>query len=108
MEIKSYQNMHGGTGSVIIKHLVGPEVLKDRCGLYAEVILSPGCSIGYHEHHGESETYYILSGKAVYDDNGCVREVEEGEVTVTPSGCGHAIANHADRKLHFMALIVRD
>ena len=108
MEIKTFQNLHGGNGSVIIKHIVGPEVLKDKCGLFAEVILAPGCSIGYHEHHGESETYYILSGKATYDDNGSVRDVYEGEVTFTPDGSGHGIANNTDRKLHFMALIVKE
>ena len=48
---------------MIIKHILGEKELNGKCGLYAEVVIEPGCSLGYHEHHGESETYYILSGE---------------------------------------------
>ena len=70
MEIKKVENMHGGEGHVIIKRLLDEKQLNGKCGLYAEVTIEPGCSLGYHEHHGESETYYILSGKGIYSDNG--------------------------------------
>ncbi len=53
--------------------------------------LEPGCSLGYHEHQGESETYYILTGEGTYDDNGRIRPVKAGDVTFTPDGCGHAL-----------------
>ncbi len=38
--------------------------------------LEPGCSLGYHEHHGESETYYIIQGQGEYNDNGKYRPVK--------------------------------
>ena len=41
--------------------------------MFAEVTIAPGCSLGYHEHHGESETYYIIKGQGEYDDNGTKR-----------------------------------
>ena len=108
MEIKKVENMHGGEGYVIIKSLLDEKQLNGKCGLYAEVTIEPGCSLGYHEHHGESETYYILSGKGIYSDNGTLRMVEAGDVTFTPDGKGHAMTNSGDEDLVFMALIIFD
>lgn len=108
MEIKRVENMHGGEGHVIIKRLLDEKQLNGKCGLYAEVTIEPGCSLGYHEHHGESETYYILSGKGIYSDNGTLRMVEAGDVTFTPDGKGHAMTNSGDEDLVFMALIIFD
>ncbi len=108
MEIKKVENMHGGEGHVIIKRLLDEKQLNGKCGLYAEVTIEPGCSLGYHEHHGESETYYILSGKGIYSDNGDLRMVEAGDVTFTPDGKGHALTNSGDEDLVFMALIIFD
>ena len=78
MNIERVENMAGGKGHVIIKHILGEKELNGKCGLYAEVTIEPGCSLGYHEHHGESETYYILSGQGNYDDNGRIPSGEGG------------------------------
>lgn len=80
METVAIKNMCGGTGEVVIKHILGERELHGKCGLYAEVTINAGSSLGYHEHHGESETYYILSGEGIYDDNGTKRSVKAGDV----------------------------
>lgn len=99
--------MCGGKGHVIIKEILEGEQLNGKCRLYAEVTLEPGCSLGYHEHYGESETYYILSGQGTYNDNGIsFRPVEAGDITFTPSGRGHGLANTGNTDLVFMALII--
>lgn len=108
MTIEKIENMCGGEGCVVIKHILGKEELNGKCGLYAEVTIGKGCSLGYHEHHGESETYYILSGKGDYNDNGAIRPVTDGDVTFTPSGRGHGLVNTGDDDLIFMALIILD
>lgn len=69
MKIRREEHMAGGNGHVIIKEILDAEQLNGKCGLYAQVTLEPGCSLGYHEHHGESETYYILQGQGEYNDN---------------------------------------
>lgn len=108
MEIRRVENMAGGKGHVLIKDILGEKELNGKCGLYSEVTIEPGCSLGYHEHHGESETYYILSGKGDYNDNGTVRLVKAGDITYTPNGCGHGLENTGDENLVFMALIIYD
>ena len=108
MEKVVVANMCGGTGEVIIEHVLGEKELNGKCGLYAKVTINPGSSLGYHEHHGESETYYILSGAGEYDDNGAKRAVKPGDVTFTPNGCGHALMPTGDAPIVFMALIIKD
>ncbi|MCI6006165.1 MAG: cupin domain-containing protein [Blautia sp.] len=108
METERIENMCGGKGHVIIKHILGDKELNGKCRLYAQVTLEPGCSLGFHEHHGESETYYIISGEGIYSDNGNLRMVKAGEKTFTPDGCGHALSNTGNEDLVFMALIILD
>lgn len=108
MTVERVENMAGGQGHTIIKRLLDEKQLNGKCRLYAEVTLEPGCSLGYHEHHGESETYYIISGKGIYSDNGNLRMVGPGDVTFTPDNCGHGLTNSGDENLVFMALIIVD
>ena len=108
MRIRREEHMAGGNGHVIIKEILDAEQLNGKCGLYAQVTLEPGCAIGYHEHHNESETYYIISGKGIYSDNGTLRMVSAGDVTFTPDGKGHGLTNSGDEDLVFMALIILD
>lgn len=108
LRIERREALRGGNGHVIFKHILGEKELNGKCRLYAELTLEPNCSIGYHEHHGESETFYILSGKGAYDDNGSVHPVQTGDSTYTASGFGHGIANMGDENLVLMALIILD
>ncbi|MFR7901327.1 MAG: hypothetical protein ACLU6Y_17020 [Ruminococcus sp.] len=65
MKINRIEHMCEGNGHVIIKELLDEQQLNGKCGLYAEVTLEPGCSLGFHMHYGESETYYILTGENI-------------------------------------------
>lgn len=103
---KVIESLKGGKGPVVIKHLLGDKELDGKCELYAEITLNPGCSIGYHEHTNECETYYIISGEAEYNDNGVLTIVRTGDVTFTDSGNGHGIENIGISDLVFMALII--
>lgn len=107
-KIQKVENMCGGKGSITIEHLLGEKELNGKCGLYAKVTIEAGATLGYHEHHGESETYYILSGEGNYNDNGTIRPVKAGDVTFTPSGSGHGLENTGNENLVFMALIILD
>lgn len=74
--------------------------------LFSLIEVKHGEEVDFHTHIGESETFFILSGKGVYNDNGNKVEVTPGMVTFTPSGEGHSIKNTGDEKLVFIALIV--
>ncbi len=108
MSIRRVENMCGGRGHVIIKELLDETQLNKKCRMYAEVTLEPGCTLGYHVHHNESETYYIISGQGEYNDNGMFRNVAAGDMTFTPNGKGHGLVNTGNTDLVFMALIILD
>ena len=95
-----------GVGEVLIEKILDEE-LADKCGLYARVTLPPGAVLGYHEHHGNKECYFMLSGEGVYDDNGEKRVIRAGDVTWTADGCGHGLSNEDGKEdVVFMALII--
>ena len=75
---------------------------------FARACLKPGEEVEFHIHHGESESYYILSGQGDYNDNGAHTVVFPGDVTFTPSGSGHGIKNTGTEMLEFIALIILD
>ena len=80
----------------------------EKIRMYAHARLKPGEEVEFHVHTNESEIYYVISGKALYDDNGTKIELEAGAVTHTPPGSGHGIANIGDDMLEFMALEIKN
>lgn len=108
MKREVVENMCGGKGHIIIDRLLDEKQLNGKCRMYAQVTIEPGCSLGYHEHHNESETYYIIAGEGNYNDNGTIRSVKVGDVTFTPDNHGHGLENTGDTDLVFMALIILD
>lgn len=100
------KNMKGGDGTVYVTDFVSPTELNGKGRLFGKIHLDPGCSIGYHIHEGESELFYILSGTAVYNDNGTEYEICAGDTAIVTSGNGHCIANRSDEPCDLVALIV--
>ena len=55
---------------------------------------------------GDSETYYILSGKGLYNDNGTEVEIGAGDVTYCAPGEGHGLKCLGDEPVEMIALIL--
>ncbi|HHV54865.1 MAG TPA: cupin domain-containing protein [Firmicutes bacterium] len=107
MEKETREHMRGGAGTVEFRHLFRESELKGRARLCAHLRLRPGSSIGFHRHDDEQEIFYILSGRAVVDDDGTRREVAAGDAVLTGGGAGHAIEAIGDEPLEFLAIIIR-
>lgn len=106
--VKVNTNMRGGDGTVTITNLLNPDSDEyyGKGRLFAEITLPAGASIGAHEHQGEMECFYVLSGTGVFNDNGTDVQVEEGDVCYTASGSFHSIRNAGETELRLMALIL--
>ena len=97
----------GGMGDVCRANLLSNVQIHDKCSTFARITIKPGCSLGYHQHKGNSETYYILKGKGIYNNNGTEVEVGPGTTTFCPDGEFHALSNeNGTEDLVFMALII--
>lgn len=72
----------------------------------AQMTLPPDASIGFHLHPDDEEIYVILSGSGLYTDaDGQTSPVGPGDLTLTRSGEGHALANNGQEPLVFFAVI---
>ncbi|MBQ1525612.1 MAG: cupin domain-containing protein [Lachnospiraceae bacterium] len=107
LSIEYREHMREGDGTVeLINFINSPEELCSKGRLFSRIILKPGTSIGYHLHEKDSELFYILSGTAQYNDNGEVKEVRAGDVTICPPGTGHGISNKSNETVELIAVIV--
>lgn len=97
-----------GKGLVHMKLLTDPEGLYHHGRLFNHIVLDPGCSIGYHTHEHETEFYYILSGEAVFNDNGEEVLLRAGDIGATGYGEGHSLENQTDAPVELIALIVTE
>ncbi len=101
------EKMRDGAGTVEITNFIeSPAELCGKGRMFSRITLQRGCSIGYHVHEGDSELFYILSGTAEYNDNGEIKTVSAGDVTICPAGTGHGIANNSEDVVELIAVIV--
>ncbi len=100
------EHLAGGTGTAKVYHIQSREELGKAGRLYAKVVLDPGCSVGWHQHVGETEPYYILSGEGTFIDNDKSRTlVHAGDICTIEDGQFHSIENNSDKPLEFIGLI---
>lgn len=108
-ELKTVTKLNSlGKEKMLKTNLADFEGFNPKVRLYSLVQVKPGEEVDYHMHVGESETFFFLSGKGSYNDNGSIVDIAPGMVTHTPSGQGHSVKNTGDEMLSFIALIVVD
>lgn len=98
--------MRGGPGQAVMTNLC--DELPKNCRVASVIHLEPGHGIGYHEHHGETELYYILTGSGVVNDNGTPIQVSAGDSIITGGGAGHDITNTGEEPLDMVAVVITE
>ncbi|MCD7866150.1 MAG: cupin domain-containing protein [Clostridiales bacterium] len=93
--------------ALIKEELLNEEQMNGKINMFAKVTILPGETLESHEHHGETETYYILSGTGMYDDDGAEIPAKPGDVFFCKDGHSHGITSTSEEPLVFMALIIR-
>ena len=107
--IEKVERKFGAEGYITVRNLINSnDELNGKGRVFAHTTVAPHSGIGFHMHEGDTELYYVLSGKAEYNDNGTIVPIEAGDVTFTPSGTGHGINNPNDEPLDVIALIIYD
>ena len=102
-------NHLGGKGTIEIHAAMqGEEIFRGHGRMLAMVTLPPGSSIGYHQHVGETETYFIVEGHGTFTHNGVESPIGPGEVGLMEVGDFHGIENTGDTDLKMVALIWKE
>ena len=105
-QTKTYEYNADGKEAFALFNLKEFPGINEKIKQFSYVEIKPGEEVPFHEHHGNAENYYVISGKGLYNDNGKEIEVGEGTITFTPSGEGHALKNVGEEKLCFIALVL--
>lgn len=69
-------------------------------------ILPPGTSIGYHQHNGMEEVYYVLSGTGRMTVNDYTWDVQPGDAIPCTVHDSHGIFNNSDEDLSIFVFMV--
>lgn len=106
MAVEYREHMRDGKGTVEITKLSGE--LPGGMRLFAQLLLKPGCSIGFHVHEHETELFAFVAGSGVVQDDDTLREVKAGDSMLTFPGHGHGVENTGNEDLIFIAAIVKE
>jgi len=106
LKLHKQPNARGGIG--VVKQFPYLDSLKIDSKLtgFNLMVLEPGVTIGYHQHVGSEELYYILEGTPTVTDDGVDSIVEMGTVIWTGNGHFHSLANRTEEVVKFLAFVV--
>ena len=101
------KKMFGGAGEAVMQKILnGADEMYGKGRLFNYVTLEPGGEIAWHVHHGDGETYFILTGVGEYNDNGTILNVYPGDTTFVDAEEGHSLKNVGEEPLTAIALIL--
>ena len=63
------EGLGNGKGPAEVYHIVPKEDLYGHGRMYAKIVLPAGSYVGWHQHIGETEPYFILEGEGIFTDN---------------------------------------
>ena len=106
METEVRHEMRGGKGDVKFFHAFKGAEMISPCRVCATLVLEPGCSIGTHQHDGEDEVYFILSGTGRLFDGKEYSTVTAGDAVLTGNGESHSIENVGEDTLSLLAGVI--
>jgi mannose-6-phosphate isomerase-like protein (cupin superfamily) len=105
MKTEDKEYLRNGEGITHLTYLLDATTEKNA-RMFAEIVLNPGCSIGYHRHDSETEYYFILSGTGIVNDDGKEIAVKQGDSVITGNGASHSIINNGAVPLVLHAIII--
>jgi mannose-6-phosphate isomerase-like protein (cupin superfamily) len=106
LKVDKVVNMREGKGTVEIRRFIEGEEFHGKGRLFGKITLKPGVSIGLHQHVGDCETFYVLNGDGLYNDNGSLIDVSAGDILYVDNMGSHSIENKGDSDLELLALIL--
>lgn len=103
---KIIENPRGGEGTIELYEIFGSDETLGNVSLFAKVVLKPQTIIGFHEHHGEAEVYYVTKGKGFFIRNNQERiAVKAGDACMMEVGHGHGMENPNDEEMEIIAVV---
>lgn len=100
------ENCHGGIGSIEINKKINKGDLVVGLSLFAQVVIQPHSTIGYHQHKDDAEAYYVLRGEGIFLNHNKERiPVKAGDLCLIKKGQSHGLENLNDNELEIIAVV---
>lgn len=106
MNIELQPHLKGGKDTIRVVNILEKDEMYGTGRLFGISIIPPSGSIGQHTHTGDFETYYILKGEALVNDNGKITYLEAGDMIQCKDGDYHSIENIGNIDLEYLAVIL--
>jgi quercetin dioxygenase-like cupin family protein len=106
--VRVRENVRGGEGTLIFHDFLTAEESYGAGKLFSRTVLPAGASIGEHQHEGEYEVYYVLTGTVDVLDDGGWTTLHTGDTHLCSSGESHAIRNFSTSEAEVLMLILRE
>lgn len=106
VRVRRIENAQGGNGQVCFYDWLLPEEAPGHGRVFSKLVIPPGASIGYHQHNGDFEAFYVLEGVATVTDGDQTVELYPGDMTLCKEGASHGTENKGNTDLVLMALIL--
>lgn len=101
-ERQEIMHCHEGIGSIKFREVFGEKDFESNLVHFHETIINPHSTIGYHEHIGNEEVYYIVEGEGMMQLNGKEFKVKPGDSVVAQGGDSHGLKNESDLPIRIL------
>ncbi|MBI4475502.1 MAG: cupin domain-containing protein [Acidobacteria bacterium] len=99
---------HGGKGTIEFRRLLSRSEFATSIDFVDFTIVPPGCVIGLHEHSGNEEIYFVVSGSPLITVDDEQRRLQCGSIAVVRSGQKHGLHNDTERNVEIFVIQVRE
>jgi mannose-6-phosphate isomerase-like protein (cupin superfamily) len=98
---------HGGAGDIEFRRLLEQAEFESPIDFVDYTVIPPGSTIGSHEHSGNEEIYFVVTGKPRIRVGTCERRLQRGSLAVVRSGQTHQLINDTDEPAAIFVIQVR-
>lgn len=98
MHTEEFALCHGGNGTLFCDSLLDG-LGSTEFDLMHSDFMPAGVSIGVHQHKGNEEIYYLISGRGILTYDGREFEMNAGDISICLIGHSHGFAAVEDSRL---------
>ena len=95
---------HEGKGTILFRRLWDKDSFLTNWEFIDHCVLPPNTSIGYHQHNGIEEVYYLMSGSGRMTVNDVTWDVKEGDAIPCTLHDSHGLYNNSDKNLEILVI----
>lgn len=98
---------HGGSGDIFFRRLLEQSSFSAPIDFVDYTVVPPGSVIGRHQHVGNEEMYFVVSGEPHIQVEEETRRFAPGGLSVVRDGQFHSLTNDTDQDVVILVVQVR-